>query len=209
VILPICKRFLLTIKSRAPLSSGALFLYQRWKRWLLVRRSVRDSQELKAHVACAPAKTALSELVRIAGIRWAIEVSFEDAKQETGLDEYEVRSFTGWYRHITLSMLAYALLNVLKGNAKEAVKKAGLSGRGASPASKHSVGPDLPDGSRGSQTPLGHLPGHEKNCGGHLYLVPFPKGPTSHCRILPLRKTTCSRFPSLPLSNCSTRLRYF
>ena len=46
-----------------------------WKRWLLVRRSVRDPQELKAHVACAPAKTALSELVRIAGIRWAIEVS--------------------------------------------------------------------------------------------------------------------------------------
>jgi SRSO17 transposase len=102
-----------------------------WKRWLLVRRSVRDPQELKAHVACAPAKTALSELVRIAGIRWAIEVSFEDAKQETGLDEYEVRSFTGWYRHITLSMFAYALLNVLKGNAREAVKKSQLVRKGS------------------------------------------------------------------------------
>lgn len=94
-----------------------------WKKWLLVRRSVHDPQELKAHVACAPAKTELSELVRIAGIRWAIEVSFEDAKQETGLDEYEIRSFTGWYRHITLSMFAYALLSVLKESAREAVKK--------------------------------------------------------------------------------------
>lgn len=102
-----------------------------WKRWLLVRRSVNDPQELRAHVACAPAKTELSELVRIAGIRWAIEVSFEDAKQETGLDQYEVRSFTGWYRHITLSMFAYALLNVLKGNAREAVKKSRLVRKGS------------------------------------------------------------------------------
>ncbi len=106
----------LLLETNPPLRKG-------WKRWLLVRRSVNDPQEIKAHVACAPAQTELSELVRIAGVRWAIEVSFEDAKQETGLDEYEVRSFTGWYRHITLSMFAYALLNVLKGSAREAVKK--------------------------------------------------------------------------------------
>ena len=109
-----------------------------------MRRSVRDSQELKAHVACAPAKTALSELVRIAGIRWAIEVSFEDAKQETGLDEYEVRSFTGWYRHITLSMFAYALLNVLKGNAREAVKKSQLVRKGSLARFKAQRGPRSP-----------------------------------------------------------------
>jgi len=106
----------LLLEINSPLRKG-------WKRWLLVRRNVNDPQDLRAHVACAPAKTELSELVRIAGIRWAIEVSFEDAKQETGLDEYEVRSFTGWYRHITLSMFAYALLSVLKGSAREAVKK--------------------------------------------------------------------------------------
>lgn len=106
----------LLLETNSPLRKG-------WKRWLLVRRSVHDPQDLKAHVACAPAKTELSELVRVAGIRWAIEVSFEDAKQETGLDEYEVRSFTGWYRHITLSMFAYALLSVLKESAREAVKK--------------------------------------------------------------------------------------
>jgi SRSO17 transposase len=94
-----------------------------WKRWLLVRRSVHDPQELKAHVVCAPARTDLSEMVRVAGIRWAIEVSFEDAKQECGLDEYEVRSFSAWYRHITLSMFAYALLGVLKKNARDDFKK--------------------------------------------------------------------------------------
>lgn len=106
----------LLLEINSPLRKG-------WKSWLLVRRSVNDPRELKAHVVSAPAGTELSEIVRVAGIRWAIEVSFEDAKQETGLDEYEVRSFTGWYRHITLSMFAYALLSVLKGSAREAVKK--------------------------------------------------------------------------------------
>ncbi len=103
----------LLLETNPPLRKG-------WKRWLLVRRSVHDPQEIKAHVACAPVQTELPELVRVAGIRWSIEVSFEDAKQETGLDEYEVRSFTRWYRHITLSMFAYALLSVLKGSAMEA-----------------------------------------------------------------------------------------
>ena len=94
-----------------------------WKRRLLVRRSTHEPYELKAHVVCAPAQTDLSEMVRAAGIRWAVEVSFEDAKQETGLDEYEVRAFTAWYRHITLSMFAYALLGVLKKNARDDFKK--------------------------------------------------------------------------------------
>lgn len=49
-----------------------------------------------------------AQLVRVAGARWAIEECFEQAKQETGLAEYEVRSWTGWYRHITLAMVAHA-----------------------------------------------------------------------------------------------------
>ncbi len=88
-----------------------------------MRRSINDPQDLKAHVVCAPSETELAEMVQIAGIRWAVEVSFEDAKQETGLDEYEVRSFTGWYRHVTLSLFAYALLCVPKRDDREAVKK--------------------------------------------------------------------------------------
>jgi hypothetical protein len=61
----------------------------------------------------APEATTLAQLVRIAGTRWAIESCFEAAKGEVGLDDYEVRSWTGWHRHITLAMLAHACLAVL------------------------------------------------------------------------------------------------
>jgi SRSO17 transposase len=68
-------------------------------------------------VVFAPQATSLGELVRVAGSRWTIESSFEAAKGEVGLDDYEVRSWTGWYRHITLAMWAYALLTVLQAGA--------------------------------------------------------------------------------------------
>ena len=73
----------------------------------------------------APQATTLEEVVRVAGTRWTIESGFEAAKGEVGLDHYEVRSWTGWYRHITLAMWAYALLTVLRAGAiaVEALKK--------------------------------------------------------------------------------------
>jgi SRSO17 transposase len=52
--------------------------------------------------------------VRVAGTRWTVEICFEAAKQEVGLDEYEVRSWTGWHRHITLACLAHAFLTVVR-----------------------------------------------------------------------------------------------
>lgn len=58
-------------------------------------------------------KAALQDMVRVAGSRWAIEECFEAAKGEVGLDQYEVRSWHGWYRHITLAMTAHAYLTVL------------------------------------------------------------------------------------------------
>ena len=96
-----------------------------WRRWLLVRRSVSDSQDLQAYVVFAPQETPLAEVVRVAGTRWTIEQLFEAAKGEVGLDHYEVRSWTGWYRHITLAMWALALLTVLRAGASavEAFKK--------------------------------------------------------------------------------------
>ena len=57
---------------------------------------------------------ALADLVQIAGTRWTIEACFEAAKGEVGLDQYEVRSWTGWHRHVTLAMLAHAYLAVLR-----------------------------------------------------------------------------------------------
>jgi hypothetical protein len=56
----------------------------------------------------------LTDLVRVAGTRWTIEACFEATKGETGLDQYDVRSWTGWHRHVTFAMLAHAYLAVLR-----------------------------------------------------------------------------------------------
>jgi SRSO17 transposase len=88
-----------------------------WHRWLLGRRSVSDPTDLTAYVVFAPQDATLEAVVRVAGSRWTIESGFEAAKGEVGLDHYEVRSWTGWYRHITLAMWALALLVVLRAGA--------------------------------------------------------------------------------------------
>src|SRR5262249_45555814 len=62
----------------------------------------------------APQATTLAEVVQTAGTRWTIERSFEAAKGEVGLDHYEVRSWTGWYRPIPLAMWAYGLLTSVR-----------------------------------------------------------------------------------------------
>jgi SRSO17 transposase len=83
-------------------------------RWLLMRRSISDPSEV-AYFACGgPPGTTLAELVRVAGTRWAIEECFELAKGDCGLDEYEVRSWTGWHRHVTLSLFALAVVAVIR-----------------------------------------------------------------------------------------------
>ena len=62
----------------------------------------------------------MAELVRVAGMRWAIEACFEAAKGEVGLDQYEVRSWTGWHRHVTLAMLALGFLAAMRVKLKPA-----------------------------------------------------------------------------------------
>jgi SRSO17 transposase len=88
-----------------------------WQRWLLARRSLSDCNEVSYYVVGGPKQTTLEEMARVAGTRWAIEESFETAKGEVGLDHYEVRSWKGWYRHITLAMLAHAYLTVMRARA--------------------------------------------------------------------------------------------
>jgi SRSO17 transposase len=88
-------------------------------RWVLLRRSVEKPEELAYYLCLAPGEAALRELAEAAGQRWSIECCFEAAKQETGLDEYEVRSWHGWHRHITLSMLALAFLAAVRSKANE------------------------------------------------------------------------------------------
>jgi SRSO17 transposase len=89
--------------------------------WLLARRSLSDPTEHAYYRVFGPADTPVATMVRVAGMRWAIETSFEDAKGAVGLDHYEVRTWTAWYRHVTLALLAHAYLKVtrLHANAEE------------------------------------------------------------------------------------------
>ncbi len=107
---------------------------QKAGRWLLMRRSIEDPAELAYYLAYGPAETPVHELIRIVGRRWQVEDSFEAAKGEVGLDEYEVRKWEGWHRHITLCLLAHAFLVVMRSVAEQlaeheegATRKGGIS----------------------------------------------------------------------------------
>jgi SRSO17 transposase len=77
--------------------------------WLLLRRNL-DGSEARYYLSNAPEDTPLLTLAQVAATRWTIETDFETAKGETGLDEYEVRSWQGWHHHITLALLASLFL---------------------------------------------------------------------------------------------------
>jgi SRSO17 transposase len=89
--------------------------------WLLARRSVANAREIAYYLAYAPIETPLLTLAQVASTRYTVEQCFEEAKGETGLDEYEVRYWHSWYRHITLSMMAHAWLAFVR--AKSQAKK--------------------------------------------------------------------------------------
>ena len=101
---------------------------------LLVRRSIADPSELTYYLTHAPAAATLDEVVKIAGTRWSIESLFEDSKGEVGLDQYEVRSWVGWHRHITFAMLALAYL--------AAVRKGAIGGCGPEKSRRRLAAPD-------------------------------------------------------------------
>jgi SRSO17 transposase len=101
-----------------------------WGHWLLVRQQVEPTADQiaagktvpeRAYYRCAgPAATPLRELIRVAGTRWAIEECFQTAKNEAGLDHYQVRTFRAWYAHITLAMLAAGWLAVTRADEHQA-----------------------------------------------------------------------------------------
>jgi len=99
---------------------------QGWVCWLLIRRSLSDPSERAYYRAWGPASTPLTTLVRVAGSRWTVEEGLEQAKGGVGLDQYEVRSWTAWYRFITLALLAYAFLVVMRSQAQTQEQKKGL-----------------------------------------------------------------------------------
>jgi SRSO17 transposase len=84
--------------------------------WLLVRRRLADG-ELAFYACFGPARTTLAELVRVAGTRWAVEECFQAAKDQVGLDHYQVRRFDAWYRHVTLALVAQAFQAAVRAQA--------------------------------------------------------------------------------------------
>ncbi len=97
--------------------------------WLLARRSLSKPDELAYYFVFGPASATLEQVVQVAGTRWQVEQAFELAKGEVGLDEYEVRTWVGWYRHITLAMFALAYLTVVRMHAQAAQQGRQQGGR--------------------------------------------------------------------------------
>jgi len=96
-----------------------------WTRGLLIRRHITDG-DLAFFITWCPAATSIETLVSVEGHRWAIEDSFETAKNEFGLDHNESRSWHGWHRHVSLVMLAFAMMAVIRHRANPpAPKKTG------------------------------------------------------------------------------------
>jgi len=88
-----------------------------FKRSLLIRRSKSTPDELRAYICFAPIGTPPKKIIETAGTRWTVETCFKESKSEVGLDQYEVRSYDGWNKHITLACFAIAFLTVLSCNS--------------------------------------------------------------------------------------------
>jgi SRSO17 transposase len=106
-----------------------------WSRYLLIRRSLtrngKGELELAYYLCAAPAGTEDEELIRVAGSRWAVEECFQSAKNETGLDQYQVRRYDAWHRHVTLAILAHAYLAVTAATSPKALEAASSRSRSA------------------------------------------------------------------------------
>jgi SRSO17 transposase len=99
--------------------------------WVLARRSISKPDEIAYYVCYAPARTTLTQLVRVAGRRWPVEECFQQAKNEAGLDQYQVRDWRAWYAHITLSMAAHALLVITRNSVRESTENVAVKGETA------------------------------------------------------------------------------
>jgi SRSO17 transposase len=100
------------------------------RRWLLIRRSPEDPEDMAFYQAYGPKETPAHELVKVCQKRWQVEDCFAEAKGEVGLDHYEVRKWDAWHRYVTLCLLAHAFLAVTRLAARdeeEADVKKGIS----------------------------------------------------------------------------------
>src|SRR4051812_10671335 len=146
-----------------------------WEKGLLVRRKLDEPDELAFYLTLAPEATDLATLVRVAGTRWTIEACFEAAKGEVGLDQYEVRSWTGWHRHVTLAVLAHAYLAV--------VREAAVGGRATARPRR---GAAAADRAGGAPAALGPAVGAQPRSRGRARLVALAPPPPAARPPLPL-----------------------
>jgi SRSO17 transposase len=83
--------------------------------WLVLRRTLSATPELKTYLCNAPADSAKETLVWLLGMRWPIEQAIKEGKDELGMDHYEVRTWRGWHHHLTMTLLAHHFLVQLRG----------------------------------------------------------------------------------------------
>jgi SRSO17 transposase len=93
-----------------PINPGTV---EGFERSLLIRRSKSDTSKMRGYICFAPNETPLQKFAEVAGSRWTVETCFKESKSEVGLDQYEVRSHDGWYKHITFACIAIALITTL------------------------------------------------------------------------------------------------
>ena len=107
--------------------------------WVVLRRSVGETPELKTYLSNAPASTRQSKLVWASGMRWPVESAIEESKGEVGLDQYEVRGWVGWHHHTALSFLAHHFL--VRQRCRLGEKISGVNGATGAPAAPSGVAP--------------------------------------------------------------------
>jgi SRSO17 transposase len=146
---------------------------------LLIRRSLGQDTELKYQRSNAPGTIPLRKLAEVGGCRWCVEMDFQCGKGECGLDEYEVRTWQSWHRHITLSLVAHAFLATVRAAdaARERDREGKRRGRG---------GTDRADGAGGAQTPATDV-WAERGAGTlPSGLVTLAQATPGHCTAQPL-----------------------
>lgn len=110
-----------------------------YHQWLLIRRSITNPDDRAYYLCFGPAGTDDETLIRVAGTRWAIEECFQSAKTEVGLDQYQVRRYDAWYRHITLVLVAHAYLAVTTAHAQKGTPIPIMNGSSHSPSARSAV----------------------------------------------------------------------
>ena len=83
-------------------------------RYILARRTIDDPTDLAYYFCYSNKPATLEDLVHVAASRWTVEECFQTGKNEAGLDHYQVRDYTAWYKHMTLAMIALAFLTIIK-----------------------------------------------------------------------------------------------